>query len=470
MKRIIERLRFKWYFHKSEYAKALSCLEKYPQTCDEIWACYALGMYDTTANSTWDGHDVKAGFAIAASLSACGQFEKAEDVISRLTHCKGFDDYRIRLSIAIAAYMPSIALKLAEDGAPLDFHISLLLKNGKIDKAKELLHSIDDKSYASKSQLYLFASNVFANSPMQQLDFLNRFFASHGLDAVTLKDESKPLSVTNLSSKTNQIVDGCLVSVLVTAYNAADYISSAIESLLNQTYKNIEIIVIDDCSTDDTLDIVREMAAKDKRIKYHHLARNIGTFAAKTIGFGYASGDFVICHDSDDWLHPEHIAMQMVPLLEDKRLVATASYWIRVDNNGIYHAHSNYPLLRLNRTTLLFRKKAVLKKMGLWDIVRTGADSEFYVRMKLVFGQKAVRQIKIPSTIGAHRKDSLMTSADTGNSSEGISQVRLAYWEAWTRWHIECLKTGKKPIMSIDKRPFLAPESITLPDTIKHYI
>ncbi|MDR1284848.1 MAG: glycosyltransferase family 2 protein [Campylobacteraceae bacterium] len=479
MKKIFALLCFKWYFHKHQYAKALSFLEKYTCTNDEILACYLLGMYETVANSTWDERDIRAGFAIAVSLSACGRFKEAEAIISRLTCRKGFDNYRIKLSIAIAFYMPLLALKLAKDNAPLDFHVSLLLKNREIDKAKELLRFITDKNDKkldmSEAQLYLLTSNVIANSPSQQLDFLNRFFISYGLDTVTLKDTCKPLSVINLKSKTKRTVEGCLVSILVTVYNTADYIFSSIESLLAQTYKNIEIIVVDDCSTDDTPNIVRKIAMSESRVKYHRLSHNVGTFAAKTIGFQYALGDFVVCHDSDDWLHPQHVEIQMSPLLQDEELVATASYWVRIDNNGIYSAHSNYPLLRLNRTTLLFRKKRVLEEMGLWDIVRIGADSEFYVRMKLVFGQKAVRQIKMPLTIGAYRENSLMTSIDTGNGSKGISPIRLAYWEAWTRWHIDSFKKGEKPIMTNwtktdPKRPFLAPKNIITPsDILKRY-
>ncbi|MDR1554431.1 MAG: glycosyltransferase [Campylobacteraceae bacterium] len=478
MKKILERLRFKWYFYKAEYAKALASLKKYPCANDELWACYMLGMHDTVANSLWDGYDIKAGFAIAASLSACGRFEEAEDIISKLTYHKNFENYRIRLAIAISYYMPSVAIEIVKDNAPLDFYISLLLQNRKNDKAKELLQRIIDKNekVVSKPEFYLFAGNVIANSPLEQLRFLNSFFSSYGLDVVTLKDVDKPLSVTNLKSNFKRTVDAPLISVLVTAYNTSCYISSALESLLAQTYKNIEVVVVDDCSTDDTSNIIHKIASCDKRVKYYKLPCNLGTFAAKTIGFTYASGDFILCHDSDDWLHPQLIAIQMSTLLQNKKLVAAVSNWIRIDNDGVYRTCYNYPLLRLNPTSLLFRKKIVLEKMGLWDIVRTGADSEFYTRMKLVFGRKAVQRIKLPLTIGAYRENSLMVSVDTGNSPKGMSPIRLAYWEAWTRWHIDCLKEGKKPIMTRwseanPKRPFVAPLSIdTSCDTIKRYL
>jgi glycosyltransferase involved in cell wall biosynthesis len=260
----------------------------------------------------------------------------------------------------------------------------------------------------------------------------------------------------------------------MTAHNTSAYISSAIESLREQSYQNIEIVVIDDFSTDDTPNIVQEIALRDSRVRYYRLPRNLGTFAAKTVGFEHARGDFVMCHDSDDWSHPEHIAMQIAPLLQNDKLIATASHWVRVGENGGYYAYSVYPLLRLNRTSLLFRKDIVQKNMDLWDIVRTGADSEFYARMKLVFGHHAIRQIKMPLILGAHRENSLMTAADTGYNSQGISAERLAYWEAWTHWHIKKLRQKEKPAMinlwqENAKRPFDVPAKIYVsPDVVRH--
>ncbi|MDR2342170.1 MAG: hypothetical protein LBD84_03920, partial [Campylobacteraceae bacterium] len=75
-------------------------------------------------------------------------------------------------------------------------------------------------------------------------------------------------------------------------------------------------------------------------------------------------------------------------------------------------------------------------------------DSEFYVRLKLVFGRKAVRYIKLPLNIGAYREDSLTASPKDGYDSP----ARLGYWEAWTKWHIDCLKKRKKPTMADCKR------------------
>jgi glycosyltransferase involved in cell wall biosynthesis len=293
---------------------------------------------------------------------------------------------------------------------------------------------------------------------------LNSFLSSYGLCEALVLDETKCVNAANIKchSAPNAAHDEKmpLVSILVTTYNTSSYVKASLESLLNQTYKNIEIIAVDDKSTDDTVSKIADISAQDSRLKFFVNRENTGTFAAKTLALKQAKGEFVVCHDSDDFAHSEWIERQIKPLLENKKLVASVSQWIRVSNDGKYWTRNIYPFSRLNRTSLLFKKEIVLEKTGSWDIVRTGADSEFHARLKLVFGKEAVKYIKLPLTIGAYRENSLTTSSLDGYDKNGISPVRLAYWEAWTRWHIECLKKGKRPMMTASKRPFPAPEQI----------
>jgi glycosyltransferase involved in cell wall biosynthesis len=244
----------------------------------------------------------------------------------------------------------------------------------------------------------------------------------------------------------------------MTAYNTGAFVTSAVESLLAQTYRNIEIIIVDDKSTDDTLKVVRRLCKLDERVKCIALEQNIGTFRAKKEAMSVVGGEFVICHDSDDYSHPEHIERQARPLIDNPSLIATVSQWIRVDEYGAYHSRNIYPIMRLNATSMMFRREAG-ERLGLWDSVRTGADSEFYARMRLSYGKRAMLRIKMPLMIGTHRSNSLMTSPATGYDAHGVSAVRLAYWESWTRWHIECLKEGRELIMGA-QRPFGVPDEI----------
>ncbi len=318
-------------------------------------------------------------------------------------------------------------------------------------------------------QIFLYISNAFSAPPGEQLNCLNRFFIAKGLSPVTLKNFHEPVSVHNLKEipSLSEIRDGPLVSILVTAYNTGSYICAALESLLNQTYRNLEIIVVDDCSSDDTPGMIAGIAAHEDRVKLVRLKNNVGTFIAKSIGLQHAKGAFVTCHDSDDWAHPERLARQVIPLLQNDKLVATTSQWLRVRDDGFFYARAVYPMSRLNPASPLFRRKIVKDTMGMWDAVRTGADSEFYTRLNLIFGREAVQRVQLPLTLGAHRPDSLMTNSITGYQTTGMPLTRLKYWEAWTRWHINELRHGKKPVMpdycEFDSiRPFSAPDEIAV--------
>ena len=95
-----------------------------------------------------------------------------------------------------------------------------------------------------------------------------------------------------------------LVSIIVPIFNAEKYLSECIDSILNQTYKNIEIILIDDGSTDKSAQICDAYTAKDKRAAVVHKT-NEGVSAARNDGLKAANGQFVMFVDSDDWIDPE---------------------------------------------------------------------------------------------------------------------------------------------------------------------
>lgn len=94
-----------------------------------------------------------------------------------------------------------------------------------------------------------------------------------------------------------------LVSVVLPTYNRAKVLPRAIESVLNQTYTNIELIIVDDGSRDNTKEIIREFQSQDERIVYLRNKRNLGANAARNIGIMHSTGEFIAFMDSDDmWL------------------------------------------------------------------------------------------------------------------------------------------------------------------------
>ncbi len=95
------------------------------------------------------------------------------------------------------------------------------------------------------------------------------------------------------------------ITVIVACYNASRFVDAAISSALAQTVDDIEVIVVDDGSTDDSVERVRRIAQQDTRVRLLHTAENGGPAAARNVGLAAASGEWIAVLDSDDLMHPE---------------------------------------------------------------------------------------------------------------------------------------------------------------------
>ena len=103
-----------------------------------------------------------------------------------------------------------------------------------------------------------------------------------------------------------------LISVILPCYNSKRFIARAILSVLHQTYKNLELIIVDDCSTDDSKKIIKKFLKKDKRIKFFKTKKNSQTVAKpRNLGISKAAGMYIAFLDSDDYWHDGKLAYQM---------------------------------------------------------------------------------------------------------------------------------------------------------------
>ena len=108
-----------------------------------------------------------------------------------------------------------------------------------------------------------------------------------------------------------------LVSVIIPVYKAERFIKQTINSVINQTYKNIEIIIVDDCSPDKSADIILEMAKIYSQIKYFKLDVNSGAAVARNKGIEVSEGQYIAFLDSDDSWKPSKIEKE-IELLREK--------------------------------------------------------------------------------------------------------------------------------------------------------
>ncbi|TQS70181.1 glycosyltransferase [Rhodobacteraceae bacterium] len=222
---------------------------------------------------------------------------------------------------------------------------------------------------------------------------MNEFNAVLGLGnlAPVTCDPQAPFLSLHAPQAPADVADGPKVSVLISSYNSAQYLQLAVGSMQAQTWRNIEILVTDDLSTDGSREILQQMAADDPRIKVIENTYTRGTYGNRNAMLEVATGEFVTVHDSDDWSHPEMIERQVRHLMEnpDVRLNTTLMcrvslelrFHLRPARHSLEYCHMNYPGFMMRHDDIM--------RLGGWDPIMANADAEFERRVKQVYGKEA---------------------------------------------------------------------------------
>ncbi len=315
------------------------------------------------------------------------------------------------------------------------------------------------KSY-THPDLYLTNANTKTDLSIR-INEINQAMAYYNIAPVTLKEmntEQAPYDLLKVEkSNLKMIEDKLKVTVIMPVYNAEDVIHTSITSIQNQTWENLEIIVVDDCSSDRTAEIIEKYQESDARIKFLKLTENSGPYVARNEALNIATGEFVTINDADDWSHPEKIEKQVQHLVKNPKIIGNTSQQARASDNLFFNRRGKLgTYIFSNMSSFMFRREKVLGKLGYWDSVRFGADSEFIKRIKKVFGENSIVLLESgPLSFQRYSSNSL-----TGNSAFGFPNffmgARKEYLEAQTQHHnaTEDLKYNY-PLV---KRPFAIPE------------
>lgn len=124
-----------------------------------------------------------------------------------------------------------------------------------------------------------------------------------------------------------------LVSIITPTYNCGNFIGETIESVLQQSYPHFEMIIVDDCSKDNTKEIVEKYASQDNRIKYHLLENNSGAAVARTKAMELASGKYMAFLDSDDLWTEDKLERQLA-FMQRNGYAFTCTAYEQVDEDG----------------------------------------------------------------------------------------------------------------------------------------
>lgn len=230
-----------------------------------------------------------------------------------------------------------------------------------------------------------------------------------------LTKKNKSITYVNVKNILNNSIkknnDKTLVTIIIPVYNTSDTIIDSIASVLNQTYKNIEVIVINDASTDNSLQKIKSI--NDPRIKVLSNIQNYGTYISINIGLKLSLGNYILIHGSDDYLTTDCISI-FVEKLKKSNINMAYSNWAR----GFF--------LQTQPEGNFMFKRHILDSLGFFDNTRFSGDTEFIKRYKLKYNDELLFIDDILN-IASVRKNSLTHNKETTYKSQSRQSYKLNY-------------------------------------------
>lgn len=302
-----------------------------------------------------------------------------------------------------------------------------------------------------------------------RLERINALYRQAGIAPLVWHRPMQPLSLESLVPE--QITphpggESPQVSVIMPVYNAADFLATALHSLLAQTFEALEVLVVDDASTDASLSVAEAFAQQDKRVRVLRQPINQGAYAARNRGLKEARGALITVHDSDDWSHPEKIARQAAAMEANPGWVVCSSDMVRCTTQLTFGRWCIAEVggWTYRNTSSLMMRRQVVHTLGYWDRVRCTADTEYLHRIWAAFGQQAFGEVLpgVPLALCRDEPTSLSQAGPTHLVTQ-FKGVRYDYMAAAHAWHAradrpEDLYLPDDP----SERPFLAP-ALNLP-------
>ena len=323
----------------------------------------------------------------------------------------------------------------------------LLQRQGRVGDARQVMARALQATPALRRdpQATLVLANLAADDA-SRLALINRLYTDHGFAPLARRDPQVPLSLETLALETlggppdpapAHGAEPGKVSVILPVWQAQDCIATALRSLCAQTHADLEIIVVDDASTDRTGAIVAAMAVADPRITLLRQAQNGGAYAARNAGLARATGAFITTHDADDWSHPQKIATQVGFLARHPGRMAVMTHWARCTPPLLFTTNWRLSprLLDWSHSSLMMRR-AVPDRLGGWDDVRVSADTEMIWRIEAAYGAGSVARIhpQVPLAFARDAPGSLTRQPQT-HARSIYHGLRHYYREISRYWH-----------------------------------
>lgn len=301
-----------------------------------------------------------------------------------------------------------------------------------IYSATNLLQPLLDKNDANAAMTMY--ELLREKSPQLALKSINKLFIAHNWAPISNKWASSGFNLLELTcDELKPSEDKRTVSVIMTAHKNNVMMNAAVNSILNQTHKSIELFIVDDFSDEEDQIHYKKFAQLDSRIKIIHQPANKGTYSGRNRGLEEISSDYVMFVDSDDWSHPQRIENSLKRLDENPNLIFATECYTRLNQNGELTLSGGYFVRRCMLG--LWRTEIIRDELGGFDDVRIAADAEVFERAEKRYGKGAISTLQIPAYIAFSHDKSLTGGGEFSIDWRGVSQKRSAYAGSFRTWH-----------------------------------
>tara|TARA_R110000737_G_scaffold165225_1_gene192728 strand:- start:108 stop:3197 length:3090 start_codon:yes stop_codon:yes gene_type:complete len=339
------------------------------------------------------------------------------------------------------------------------------------NEAITFLNCLKNK-HSKSNDIFLANSNIlfaFSDEDNSRLNLINSMYERSGLLTIRHIENHSGIRLKGLrASKQKCTFDSVglpYVSVIVPMYNAEDTLFTTLVCLSQQTFRNLEILIVDDCSTDSSVQVATDFIASlpvsaQQNWKLILQSYNQGAYTARNKGAKAATGEFITVHDADDWSHPQKIEKQVLALLADVTKAASISSLARANEELFFTSwRTESSWIYRNTSSLMIRSK-VLKEIGFWDRIKAGADTEYYYRILKAYGKDAIVEVlkEVPLSFLLSSPGSLTQQSDTHLITQ-FGGLRKDYMDAAFRWHssTSCIEDLYLPEIP-NERPFAIPK------------
>lgn len=295
------------------------------------------------------------------------------------------------------------------------------------------------------------------------LNNINNYLSHFNITPIFLEQGTGSVFSRLACNPERYINDGPMISVLMPAFNAGKSIRMAVNSILNQTWRNLELLIVDDCSEDDTWQQLQNMAAIDSRIKIFRNVVNVGPYISKNIAVSQAKGEWITGHDADDWAHPERLERQWRYCKENNQF-ACMSGMFRLNEDGVFTQIGDLGnkfyydgVCRSGFITLMINSQYFHDVLGAWDNVRVAGDSEILQRIQAI-EKKEIQQYPCITMLCLDNPMGLTKHPVLGQFNDiGMSIYRKKYKRNFVEWHKSMNDISSRLDFFPKKRPFPAP-------------